>query len=80
MESVNQVSLRKIMLIKIYPQGWALVVHAYNSTCLGGRDQEDRSPKPTGANSSQDPILKILNTKKEWQSCSTGIALASMRP
>jgi hypothetical protein len=31
---------------------------------LGGRDQEDRGLKPAQANSSQDPILKIPNTKK----------------
>jgi hypothetical protein len=29
-----------------------LVVHAYNSSCSGGRDQEDCSSKPARENSS----------------------------
>jgi hypothetical protein len=36
------------------------VAHSYS----GGRDQEDHSSKPARANSSQDPILKIPNTKR----------------
>jgi hypothetical protein len=35
--------------------------HTYNPDYLGGRDQENHSSM---ANSSPDPILKILNTKK----------------
>jgi hypothetical protein len=40
------------------------VAHAYNSSYSGGREQEDCGLKPTSANSSQDPISKIPNTKK----------------
>jgi hypothetical protein len=42
-----------------------LVAH----TCNPDRDQEDRGLRPAQANSSQDHILKILNTKTglvEW--------------
>jgi hypothetical protein len=39
-------------------------------TCdLGGREKEDHSSKPASANSLQNPISKIPNTKKgllEW--------------
>jgi hypothetical protein len=42
----------------------ALVVHAYNPSYSGGRDQEDHSSKPDWANSSQDPISKTPSTKK----------------
>jgi hypothetical protein len=41
-----------------------LVAHACNSSYSGGKDQEDCSSKPSQANSSQDPISKILNTKR----------------
>jgi hypothetical protein len=37
-----------------------------NSSYSRGRDQEDRSSKPDWANISQDPISKLLNTKKGW--------------
>jgi hypothetical protein len=40
------------------------VAHACNPSYSGGRDQEDCSSKPAQANSSQDPISKIPNTKK----------------
>jgi hypothetical protein len=40
------------------------VVYACNPSYSEGRDQEDRSPKPPQANSSQDPILRIHNTKR----------------
>jgi hypothetical protein len=40
-----------------------LVVHAYNPSYSGGRDQEDLGSKPAQANSSRDPILKISITK-----------------
>jgi hypothetical protein len=37
---------------------------ACNPSYSGGRDQEDHSSKPAQANSWQDPILKIPNTKR----------------
>jgi hypothetical protein len=37
---------------------------ACNPSYSGGRDQEDRSSKPAWANSSQDPISKVPNTKR----------------
>jgi hypothetical protein len=43
---------------------WGLVAHTCNPSYSGGRDQEDRSSKPGQPNSSQDPISKILNTKR----------------
>jgi hypothetical protein len=45
------------------------VAHTYNPSNSGGGDQEDRSLKPAGANSSQDPISKNTHHKKglvEW--------------
>jgi hypothetical protein len=52
----------------------ALVAHAYNSSYLGGRDQEDLGSRPGWANSSRDPISKKKKkkknkTKKGWWSC-----------
>jgi hypothetical protein len=38
--------------------GQALVSHACNPSDSGGRDQEDRGSKLTGANISWDPISK----------------------
>jgi hypothetical protein len=55
----------------------ALMTHAYNSSFLGSRDQEDHSLKTAWANSSWDPILKIPNTKKGWWSGSSGKSLSS---
>jgi hypothetical protein len=46
--------------------------HACNSINSEGRDQEVRSSKPAWANNSRDPILKILNTTKGWESGSSG--------
>jgi hypothetical protein len=46
----------------IYSQ--ALMVHTYDPSYSRGRDQEDCSSKPSQANSSQSPILKIPNTQK----------------
>jgi hypothetical protein len=37
---------------------------AYNPTYSGGRDQKDHGSKPAKANSSRDPILKSLVTKR----------------
>jgi hypothetical protein len=41
-----------------------LVAHACNPSYSGGRDQEDRGLKPVQANSSKDPISKILSQKR----------------
>jgi hypothetical protein len=43
-----------------------------NPSYSGGRDKEDGGSKPAQANSPEDPILKISNTKKGWQSGSSG--------
>jgi hypothetical protein len=40
------------------------VVHTCNPSYSGGRDQEDLGSKPAGANSLQDPIMKISITKR----------------
>jgi hypothetical protein len=42
--------------------------HACNPSYSGGRNQEDHGSKPAQANSSPDPILKKLITKKGWWS------------
>jgi hypothetical protein len=49
-------------------RGWTLVAHACNPSYSEERDQEDCVSKPTRANSSQDLMSKIPNTKKrvEW--------------
>jgi hypothetical protein len=39
-----------------------------NPSYSGSRDQEDHLLKPAWANSLQDPISKIPNTKKGWWS------------
>jgi hypothetical protein len=41
--------------------------HAYNLSYSESRNQENLDSKPPRANSSQDPISKILNKKKGWQ-------------
>jgi hypothetical protein len=40
------------------------VAHACNPNYSGGRDQEDHGSKPAWANSSQDPIRKILHKNR----------------
>jgi hypothetical protein len=40
------------------------VAHAYNPSCLGGKDQEDLGLTSDLENSSRDPISKIPNTKR----------------
>jgi hypothetical protein len=40
------------------------VAHACNLSYPGGRDKENCGLKPPQTNSSQDPIWKILNTKR----------------
>jgi hypothetical protein len=52
------------------------VAHTYNTNYSEGRGQEDYYSKPAWANSSTDPISKISNTKKGWQSGSSGRMLA----
>jgi hypothetical protein len=44
------------------------VVHAYNPSCSGGRDQEDQDSKPTWANSSRNYLENTLHRKElmEW--------------
>jgi hypothetical protein len=42
---------------------WAPVPHSCNLSYSGGRDQGDRNAKPSWANSLQDLISKIPNTK-----------------
>jgi hypothetical protein len=48
----------------MFKSSQVLVAYACNPNYLGGRDQEDHSLKPAWANSSQDPISEILNTKR----------------
>jgi hypothetical protein len=43
------------------------VAYTCNPNYSGGRDQEDLGSKPVWANSSQDPIWKILNTKMDGE-------------
>jgi hypothetical protein len=50
--------------IKNFFNSWAPVAHACNPSYSGGRDQEEHSLKPAWANSSQNPISKIPNTKR----------------
>jgi hypothetical protein len=48
---------------------WSVVVHTYNHSYSGGKDQEDHGSKPAQANSSRDPSLKKSHHKKglvEW--------------
>jgi hypothetical protein len=52
------------------------VAHACNPSYLDSRDQEDHGSKPAWGNGSGDPILKTLNTKKDWWSDSSGRAPA----
>jgi hypothetical protein len=52
-----------------------LVAHACNPSYSGGRDQENHGLKTARANSSQDCISKITNTKNGRQSDSSGRAL-----
>jgi hypothetical protein len=47
---------------------WSLVAQTYNLSYSGGRDQKNYSLKPAWANSSWNPILKKLITKKDWWS------------
>jgi hypothetical protein len=65
----NEISIGDLGASKEEKLNWVQVAHACNPTYLGGRDQEDRSSKLAGANSSSDPILKKPITKiglVEW--------------
>jgi hypothetical protein len=42
---------------------WAPVAHIYNSSYLGGWEQEDQGFRPDQANNSWDPISKITTAK-----------------
>jgi hypothetical protein len=58
----------------------AVVAHTCNLSYLGGRDQKDHSLRPTRANSSQDPILKIPTQKRAGRVVHVvRISLASVR-
>jgi hypothetical protein len=46
----------------------ALVAHACNPSYSGGRDQEDRSPKPAWANFLRPYLKKPYHKIKVWQS------------
>jgi hypothetical protein len=46
------------------PCSWAPMAHTCNPIYSGGRDQEGCGSKPAQANSLQDPISKISNTKR----------------
>jgi hypothetical protein len=52
------------------------VAHTCNPSYSGGRDKEDHGSKPAQASNSLDSNLKIFNTKKGWQSGSSGAASA----
>jgi hypothetical protein len=48
---------------KTFQRSQVLVAYTCNLSYSGGRDQEDCGSRPAQANSSQDPISKIYNTK-----------------
>jgi hypothetical protein len=57
------------MVYKLYLKKVSTVAHVCNPDYSGGRNQENYGSKTARAKSSQDPILKIPNTKKglvEW--------------
>jgi hypothetical protein len=45
-------------------RGWQPMSHTCKPSCSGGREQEDHDSNPAWTNTSQDPILKILSTKR----------------
>jgi hypothetical protein len=49
-----------------------MMAHKSNSSYSGGRDQENQGSRSAQANSSRDPISKILNRKQDCQSGSNG--------
>jgi hypothetical protein len=68
LESVKESGLENlgtlVLNLKNSIPGWALVAHAYNPSCAGGRDQEACGSRPAQANSSRDPISKKPFIKK----------------
>jgi hypothetical protein len=58
--------------LKIPLPSWVAVAHICNPSYSGGRAQQNCCSKPLQTNSSQYPILKTVNTKKGWQSDSSG--------
>jgi hypothetical protein len=61
-----------VPLLKRVKNCWAPEVHTCNPSYLKGTDQKYWSLKLTWATSSQDLSSKIPNTKKSWQSGSSG--------
>jgi hypothetical protein len=59
--------------INIRILSWALVTHTCNPSYSGGRDQKDHGSKAGQANSSRDPILKKLITKKRAGAVAQGV-------
>jgi hypothetical protein len=58
--------------LKSMLMSWAPMALACNPRNLGGRDQEDLSLRSAQADGLQDLVSKIPNTKKGWQSGSSG--------
>jgi hypothetical protein len=68
--------------VKTIELSQVLVAHTCNPSYSEGKDQEDHGLSPAWANSLREPIMKIPNTKKSWQSGASGKAptcLASAR-
>jgi hypothetical protein len=68
--------LKYILIVQEGFASWVPVAHTYNPSYSGGRNQEDHGLRTAWAKSSRDPILKIPNNRKDWQSGSSGRALA----
>jgi hypothetical protein len=60
----TQIKMFKLLPLENPVPNQALVAHTCNPSYVGGRGQEDHSPKPAKANSLRDPISKRPNTKK----------------
>jgi hypothetical protein len=63
-KEVKKVNVVVVLSTQEWIQSQAPVAHSCNPSYSGGRDQEDYGLKPAQANSSQDPSLKIYNTKR----------------
>jgi hypothetical protein len=70
--SVTQVGLLGPGNEKMWDLAWRWWLTPVILSYSRGRNQEDHCLKPAWADSSQDPILKIPNTKQDWQSGSSG--------
>jgi hypothetical protein len=46
---------------------WMPLAHAYNPSYSGGRDQKDCTLRSAWINSSQGPISRIANTKRDGE-------------